>query len=190
MASLLVQLPEHLSTLQTILLVMVFRNRSRNNLRPVNRIKHVTDTQAGSALGVTTAIDLIKAVDNPALGTANEVAIGCTINGIFISLEVYATTSGALSNVYMTLSKNPGGNLTFNAPNNIGISDNKKYTIHQEMIMLQKVTNSNPRTLFKGVVVIPRGYRRFGPDDRLTMQLLAPGVNVDFCMQSHYKEFR
>ncbi len=169
---------------------MVPRFRSRNSLRPVNRIKHVTDVQAGSALGVTTVFDLIKAVDNPVQANTNEVAIGSTINGIFISSEVYATTSGALSNVYFALVKNPGGNLTFPAPNVVGASDNKKYVIHQEMIMLQKVTNSNPRTLFKGVVVIPRGYRRFGPDDRLTVQFLSPGVNIDLCMQSHYKEFR
>ncbi len=169
---------------------MVFRNRSRNNLRPVNRIKHVTDTQAAANAGTRQDVDLVKAVDNPTLANNNEVSIGSTINGIFISVEVYGTSSAALANVYFSLNKNPGGNLTLPNPNVVGVSDNKKYVIHQEMIMLQKVTNSNPRTLFKGVVVIPRGYRRFGPDDRLTALILAPGVNIEFCMQTHYKEFR
>ncbi len=169
---------------------MVFRNRSRNNLRPVNRIKHVTDVQASATAGSRQDVDLIKAVDTPALANNNEVAIGSTINGIFISVELYAISSSALANVYFSLNKNPGGNLTLPNPNVVGISDNKKYVIHQEMIMLQKVNNSNPRTLFKGVVVIPRGYRRFGPDDRLTALILAPGVNIEYCMQTHYKEFR
>ncbi len=169
---------------------MVPRFRSRNNLRPVNRIKHVTDVQAGGTAGSVSQFDLIKAVDNPALAVTSDVAIGSTINGIFISTEVYATTAGALANVYFSLSKNPGGNLTLPAPNLVGPSDNKKYVIHQEMVMLQKQIDGNPRTLFKGVVVIPRGYRRFGPDDRLTVQILSPGVNIDICMQSHYKEFR
>ncbi len=169
---------------------MVPRRFSRNILRPINRIKHVTDTQQATNAGTAIQLDLVKAVDNPTLSVSNEVAIGSTINGIFISLDVYATSSAALSNVYFSLSKNPGGNLTLPAPNVVGVSDNKKYVIHQEMVMLQKVTNSNPRTLFKGVVVIPRGYRRFGPDDRLTVIILAPGVNIEICIQSHYKEFR
>ncbi len=172
------------------LLVMVPRFRSRNNLRPVNRIKHVTDVQASATAGARQDVDLIKAVDNPVLANNNEVSIGSTINGIFITVELYAISSSALANVYFALAKNPGGNLTLPNPNVVGISDNKKYVIHQEMIMLQKVNNSNPRTLFKGVVVIPRGYRRFGPDDRLTALILAPGVNIEYCIQSHYKEFR
>ncbi len=169
---------------------MVPRFRSRNNLRPVNRIKHVTDLQTAGLLGVVTQIDLIKAVDNPVLANQNEVAIGSTINGIFISCEVYARTASALANMYFSLNKNPGGNLTLPNPNVVGLSDNKKYVIHQEMIMMERKINGNPRTLFKGVIVIPRGYRRFGPDDRLTVVLLAPGVDTDICIQSHYKEFR
>ncbi len=170
---------------------MSFRRTRRGlNLRPVNRIKHVTDLQTATTAGARVDIDLIKAVDNPVLTAQNEVAIGATINGIFISVEVYATTAGALSNVYFSLNKNPGGNLTLPNPNVVGTSDNKKHVIHQEMIMLQKQIDGNPRTLFKGVVVIPRHMRRFGPDDRLTVLILAPGVNIDICIQTHYKEFR
>ncbi len=169
---------------------MPFRNRSRNFLRPIDRIKHVTDTQTAGIAGTRTDLDLIKAVDAPVRTNQNEVVTGSTVNGIFISCEVYATSSAALSNVYFSLNKNPGGNLTLPNPNVVGVSDNKKYVIHQEMVMLQKVTNSNPRTLFKGVVAIPRGYKRFGPDDRLTVLILAPGVNTEICIQSHYKEFR
>ncbi len=115
---------------------------------------------------------------------------GSIVNGIFLVVEAVATSSAALSNLYMSVEKNPGANLTFPAPNVVGQDDNKKYVIHQEMVMLQRQTNSNPRTVFKGVIVIPRGYRRFGPNDKLEMQLLAPGINFDYCIQSHYKEFR
>ena len=58
------------------------------------------------------------------------------------------------------------------------------------MIMFQKQTDSNPRTIFNGVIVIPKGYRRFGPNDELTVSTLAPGVTTDQCFQCHYKEFR
>ncbi len=74
--------------------------------------------------------------------------------------------------------------------NAIGASDNKRFVIHQEMVMMERKVNGNPRTLFNGVIVIPRGYRRFGPDDALTLAIFSPGVDIDACFQCHYKEFR
>ncbi len=171
--------------------VMVFRNRSRGlRLRPVNRIKHVIDNQGGIAAGAQVNIDLADTTDTPTTAVANSVETGCTINGIYLKVEVNATSSAALSNAYMLVAKNPGNNLAIPSPNNVGVNDNKKYVIHQEMVMLQQVTNSNPRTLFNGVIVIPRGYRRFGPDDLLLLKIQTPGVALNFCIQCHYKEFR
>ena len=167
-----------------------FFSRRGSSLRPINRIKHVKDTQFALVANTTGNTTISIATDNPALANTNEVAIGSTINGFFISAEVYATTSAALANCYFMLAKNPGGNLSLPDPNQVGISDNKKYVIHQEMVMLQKQDGSNPRTLFKGVVVVPRGYRRQGPNDTFVISILAPGVNIDACMQIHYKEFR
>ncbi len=169
---------------------MVFRNRMQNSLRPVHRIKHVIDGQFAVALGTQSTKDLIKSVDAPVLANATEVETGSKVNGIYLHVECYVTSSGALANAYLMVFKNPGGNLTFPAANNVGIDDNKKYVIHQEMVMLQKVTPSNPRTIFNGVIVIPRGYRRFGPNDLLQFAVLMPGTTGDFCFQSHYKEFR
>ncbi len=172
---------------------MVFRsrfNRSSNSIRPVDRTKHVVDIQNATAAGTQVNEVIVTSKDNPVQAGAKEVAIGSKINGIFLTIEVYATSSAALSNVYMAMMKNPGSNLANPAANAIGIDDNKRYVIHQEMIMLQRVTNSNPRTLFKGVIVIPRGYRRNGPNDQWRILILAPGVNIDYCIQAHYKEFR
>ncbi len=90
----------------------------------------------------------------------------------------------------MAIAKNPGGNLAMPNPNAVGVSDNKKYIIHQEMVMLEQSVNGNPRTLFNGVIAIPRGYRRNGPNDQLQFLIIAPGVNINYCFQCHYKEFR
>ncbi len=170
---------------------MSFRRRNRGNaIRPVNRIKHVIDIQAGVTLGTTFVSSLIQAVDSTSLANTNEVETGAIVNGIYLKVEVQATTEAALPNVYMSIFKNPGGNLTAPAPNAVGPSDNKKYVIHQEMVMMSKSVNPNPRTLFNGVVVLPRGYRRFGPGDSLQIQIRPPGVNIDLCIQCHYKEFR
>ncbi len=159
-------------------------------MRPVHRIKHVVDIQAGVLLGVTSTQTLVNAVDAPVLASVDQVETGCTVNGIFLTVEVYATSSGALSNAYMIVYKNPGGNIPAIVPNVVGADDDKRYVIHQEMVMLQKVTPSNPRTLFKGVIAIPRGLRRFGINDLLRVAILSPGVNLDFCIQCIYKEFR
>ncbi len=166
-----------------------FRSRRGNQLRPINRIKHVVDSQFSANAGTTTQTTIIKAVENPALNAVTEVNFGSSVNGIYLRVEVYGTSAAALANVYLAVIKSPGGNLGAIPPNAVGGDDDKRYVIHQEMIMLQRVANSNPRTLFNGVIVIPRGYRRNAPNDLLLLRILAPGVNIDACVQCHYKEF-
>ncbi len=168
------------------------RFRSRNTLRPINRIKHVVDVQGAVAAGANTLRTIIVAVDNPTLAVNNNVEIGSTVNAIYLKVEATrtGTTSDVLANVYLFIAKNPGGNLTLPAGNLVGVNDNKKYVIHQEMVMLQGTNAGNPRTIFNGIIVIPRGYRRFGPNDLLQLDILSPGVNINFCFQVHYKEFR
>jgi len=162
-----------------------------NALRPVHRIKHVVDSQYATPLNVAVDTILVNSVDAPTLPNTAFVETGSTVNGIFLTVDVVNTgTSGVLANCYFMIFKNPGGNLTFPNPNAVGADDNKKYVIHQEMVMLQMVDNSNPRTLFKGVIVIPRHLRRQAIGDLITMRTFAPGVETNVCLQAHYKEFR
>ncbi len=171
---------------------MVFRRFSRNSLRPVNRIKHVIDIQNAltAASGRTEVI--ADTVDNPDTTLPTQVETASTINAIYLTIEVtrVGTTSDVLANFYIHIAKNPGNNLTMPEANVVGASDNRKYIIHQEMVMLQGTNAGNPRTVFKGVIVIPRGYRRNGIDDRLALRLFSPGVAVNYCFQAIYKEFR
>ncbi len=169
---------------------MSFRRRFRQNLRPINRIKHVVDQQGGIGAGTGTSVTLIDTVDAPTLGNTSGVETGSTVNGIYLKVEVNATSSAALANCYMYVAKNPGTNLTLPEVNAVGSNDNKKFVFHQEMVMFQQQTNSNPRTLFNGVIAIPKGYRRNGPDDQTICRIFTPGVGINFCLQCHYKEFR
>ncbi len=168
-------------------------HRSRGMaLRPVNRIKHVIDL-SGTLTAATQVNNVIAlSTDTPDLATVNEVETGSKINGIYLKVEVASneTDAGAIPNVYMSVFKNPGGNLPTPAPNAVGANDLKRYIIHQEMIMMNNLAGGNPRVLFNGVIALPRGYRRNGPNDAWVVSLLSPQVNIAFCLQAHYKEFR
>ncbi len=167
---------------------MVFSRRS--SIRPVNSRKNVRDQQGGLAIGVQTIVALADAVDAPTLAAPASVQTGCVINGFFLNVQVRATTEAALPNAYMAIAKNVGNNLTFPDANAVGVNDNKRFVIHQEMAMLSGSTEpSIPITLFKGVIRIPKGMRRMGPDDQWQCLLFSPGVTTDFCVQCIYKWF-
>ncbi len=159
-------------------------------MRPINRIKHVFDKQGAMVAGTTVYETVMLATDTPTLAATTSMETGSVCNGFYLDIEVVGTSSAALTNVYLIVYKNPGGNLSAIAPNTVGSNDDKRFVFHQEMVMLQEQTGSNPRTLFKGVLAIPKGYRRFGPNDSLIIGLLAPGISVNYCIQMHWKELR
>ncbi len=166
----------------------------RMALRPINRIKHVVDSQATLGANVNGNFALALSTDTPALAATANVETGCKINGFYIRLEAASNEAidlGAIPNIYMIVWKNVGGNLVDPVPNLIGSNDNKRFVIHQEMTMLEnKGQGSNARTLFNGVIVIPKGMRRMGPNDEWQIQVLCPALDTAVCMQAHYKEFR
>ncbi len=166
------------------------RFRRGANIRPVNSQKHVVDIQGGAVAGTQVNNLLIDSVNTPVLATnPQQVRIGSIVNWIYLNVQAYATTAGALANAYMVIMKSPGNAIGTPQANIVGTSDAMKQVIHQEMVMMEKSINGNPRTLFEGVLRIPRGYRRFGHDDALNIGVFSPGVNIDFCIQCIYKEY-
>lgn len=170
---------------------MVFRRRfSNQSLRPINRIKHVIDSQFATAVATQANLDIASTTDTPTLGVANSVETGSKINGIYLKVEISPTSEAALANAYMFLYKNVGGNTTAPQANVVGTSDNKRFVFHQEMVMNGDSVNKNPRTVFNGVIAIPKGYRANRPNDLLQLYFLTPGITANWCVQCHYKEFR
>ncbi len=163
-----------------------------NYLRTINTIKHVRDVQGGIAVAGSSNTIVAQSDDNPTLANTFEVETGSVVKSIYLKVEMNATTSAALSNAYLIVYKNPGGNLAALAAsaNTIGSNDNKRFVFHQEMVMFQQQDGSNPRTLFQGVIRIPKNYQRMGPNDEITVGLKTPGVAVNFCLQCIYKELR
>ncbi len=154
----------------------------------------MVDSSATVAAGTTLAFQLANATDTPTLAVTNSVETGAKINGFYIRVEVASNEAidlGAIPNIYLSVSKNPGGNVTIPAPNLVGADDNKRFIIHQEMSMIEnKGQGSNARTLFNGVVVVPKGMRRMGPGDQWRVNVLCPALDSVQCVQFHYKEFR
>ncbi len=165
-------------------------SRMQSRLHPVNTTKHIIDLQGGLVAGTTTSVVLGQGVDNPTLATPANVAVGSYIRSFFCNIQIAASGSGALANVYAVFWKNPSNAIGIAAPNLQGTSDTKKLVFHQEMTMTEKNTTAIARTLFKGVLKVPRHMQRMGQDDTLKVDLLSPGVNFDFCLQAIYKEIR
>ncbi len=164
--------------------------RYSNALRPINSVKHVVDNQGGLVAGTQAFIEIIEGVNAYDLADNNGVPTGSKVNSIFLNVQVAATGTAALANVYMMVYKNPGSNIgAIPDANVIGVSDFKKQVFHQEMIMTEKNTTAIPRTLFKGVLKLPRHMQRIGADDSVQVALLAPGVNFDYCIQCIYKHY-
>lgn len=175
---------------------MPFRNRS-NRLHPVNTLKHVVDVQSTVAAGTADLINLIAPVDNPESTAAIQVNIGSQVSSIFLNVQVVNTTdaTGLINNVYMFLFGNPGGNIIAGSipdVNAVGNSDFRKMVFHQEMAMLSDANDSIPITLFKGVIRIPRKFRRMGVNDIITLKIGTPtgGAEINACVQCIYKEVR
>ncbi len=168
------------------------RYRRSMAMRPINRIKHVVDFSATLASGVGLDQPLALATDTPTLAATASVETGSKINGIYLRVEISAneTIANGIGNVYLYVAKNPGGNLTMPVANAVGANDNKRFVFHQEMVMLQNADGGNPRTLFNGVIVIPKGYRRMGPNDLIFVKVFSPIFDITVCIQAHYKEFR
>ncbi len=162
-------------------------------LHPVNTIKHVIDRQIGVILNVRDAIDLVQGDENPVLANDIEVVTGSHVKSLFLNVQVAASSTAALANIYMMVYGNPGSNIASGSipnANVVGTSDFKKMVFHQEMIMTEKNTTAFPRTLFRGVIRVPRKFQRIGQNDRIAVQFFAPGVNYDLCFQCIYKEIR
>ncbi len=168
--------------------------RYRQSMRPVNRIKHVFDVQQAVPVNTLLPVDFVLSADAPALANTNECLTGSTVNAFYCTVEIVAseTSTTATPNFYLYFAKSPGNNLVFPNGNVVGSNDNKKYVYHQEMVMLRALDGGNPRNIFKGVIRIPKAYRRNGPNDTHKMFMFIPstGVAVNLCAQFHYKEFR
>ena len=169
-------------------------------LRPINQLKHVVDTSGVTSLALPSTTELAVQVDLPSTTAVNQVHVGSAVKAIFLNVQINGSIIySGIPRVYFLVYKNPGNQVPVPDPSNIGISPRRKFVIHQEMMMVDPVgpaassPSSFPRTMFKGVILIPKRYQRFGDGDKLTFviqnALGETNGQTDWCVQCIYKEF-
>jgi len=174
---------------------MPYRQRGLG-LRPVNSLKHVVDIATSAVTNVVSVIPVIDVEENPVSTSPAQVSVGCRINAIYLRVEVLATgTFVTVPRIYMTVQKRPGAAIPTVDPSAVGISQHRKWVIHQEMTMVGGTTDVQiPRTMFQGVIKIPGKMNRFGVDDRLNVNFQHDAGETtavtNACVQCIYKEFR
>ncbi len=159
----------------------------------IQRIKHIVDADGNVDDTPVVTVDLINTVDSPAFTNAVNVETGSRVHAIYLHLEVSHTSGTGRPNIYFIIFKNPGANLTAPAPTAVGISDERKYVIHQGMVMMSgDAGNGLPRVFFDGVIRIPKLYQRNGIKDKLQLVIVTKtaSLSADWCLQCIYKEFR
>jgi len=179
---------------------MVFRRNQGLRLRPVNRIKHVIDVNGGVTGAGASISDVLNTVDSPDNTTlSNQVETSSLVKAIYLRVEVIQgqVVAGGVNNIYLVVFKNPNGNLGVPVVDAVGISDKRKFVIHQEMVMTGNNLSTAapvPRILFKGVIKIPQPYQRNGINDKLQViighRTGEATQKSDFCLQCIYQEFR
>ncbi len=153
------------------------------------------------AAGTNSVLDnIIVGVDQADLAVTDEVTTGSKVNGFYFSC-FFIAEGGEISNevplVDWYIIKNPSSTFasTFDAthlptPGAQGSNANKKFIIHSE----KGLTGGGDASLagvpmiFKGVIVIPRGYRRIGVNDKFQFVARA-NFATKFYMQAIYKWF-
>ncbi len=162
-------------------------------IRPVNRIKHVVDSEgvltgaASSTTDIANAVVTRNAVFNPV-----EVEVGEQINGVFVSIfNIGASGVGANGSINWYVGKRRGGQSLsdFPAAGQTGVSNVRNQIFHEEK-GLAGSQDGTPMA-FKGVIVIPKGMRRMREGDVIFFRFRSTDAtnDVNFCLKSIYNSY-
>ncbi len=142
--------------------------------------------QFQNAFGITGTVQgqiFAKAVTTPSPTVASDVAHGCIIKAVWVSLDVCGLSgTGVLNNFNAYMIKNPGNNLTLPAAQSVGTSNEKKFIFKEWSAMIMRNQDGNNPYHWEGWIKIPRRYQRMGTDDTL-----AVGVNCTATLTGHFK---
>ncbi len=159
----------------------------------IHSIKHVVDVEgalSGAVKSVTTIATNVISRTTPF--NPIEIEVGETVNAVFLSIFMIGAGGQGLDGALnWYIAKLRGGQTSgnFPTPGETGVSDVRNQIFHEEK-GLAGSADGTPMA-FKGVVVIPRGMRRFREGDQLHVVLQnSDAVNdANFCIKAIYKSF-
>ncbi len=164
------------------------------SIRPVKSEKHeITWSNLGENASVTKSVILIEAVaGEPA--SAKDVETGSTVGSIYIEFNLNGVdNSGTVQVFHWLIMKNPQGVYTTVDPS-VYDQNIKKFILKRGMEMLPEIpigSGGTVQTKRVFVVKIPRGYKRMGEADRLTLFYRSTSTSgINFCGIGIFKEFK
>ena len=166
--------------------------RRRSFTRPIiNTIKNVANVSTGTSGTITTHL-FAKAVTSPAPTVKTDVAHGCIIKAVYLSLNGCGLGgTGVLNNMHVYIMKNPGNNLTPPDPDSVGGSNEKKFIFRQWMFMIMRNQDGNLPFHWEGWIRIPKRYQRMGTDDTLLLAYQnTSALTGHFSAEEIYKWYR
>ncbi len=180
---------------------MVFRRRS--GIYPVDATKNVIDKSSIIAATTNTVlVTVAHAVNSASLATDNEVTRSSTINGLYLSLFIYSEGGEVANEVPLADwyiikdSADHMGTAGFAAtglptPGATGTHENKRYIFHTEKGLAGggDASLSGVPMVFKGVIGIPRGFRRMAMGDKITIAIRTNFASK-VCVQCIYKWYK
>ncbi len=172
-------------------MVMGFRRRNRMGTQ-IHSLKHVIDVQ-GSLVSTASVVPLADAVVTRAsVFNPTEIEVGETVNAIYLTFYIIGSTGAPLSGpIDWFIAKLRSGQSTtvdFPVPGQTGASSVRNQIFHEE----KGLSGSGDGTpmVFKGLIVIPRGMRRFREGDQIFIKAKANGADENsFCIKAIYKSF-
>ncbi len=172
---------------------MVFRRRM-SSIRPVNRVKHILDSE-GVLTGGANSTNVL-AVTVPVASSPfkpGDIPLGSTINGMFLSVFVIGATGAPINgSINWYIAKTRAGQSTsadFPGAGNTGVSEVRNQIFHEEKGLAG--SGDGTAMAFKGVVAIPRGMRRFREGDSIFIKLQSQDATSDaqFCIKAIFNVY-
>ncbi len=163
----------------------------RRSLVPVNSTKKVVDTE-GSLVDATDSVSVFMVGENqPVTPGVAIVPNGARINGIYVSVFLLGDTgAGAVGslNWYIACRRSAQSAVTdFPSPGATGDSDVRNQIIHEEKGLAGSLDGTP--MVFKGVIAIPRQYRRVRAGDNWFIKIKGL-TGYQFCFKTIYKYYQ
>ncbi len=170
-----------------------FSGRRRGLGQIIDSNKNIVHIISAGADATKVDVDIVDTQDSATLAVADDVTRGCTIKAVWVELWVTAAAAVAagITNTWTGyIIKNPGANLTTPSPTTEGTSNEKKFIIKTWKGLIGTRVEGYMGYSWKGWVKIPRGYQRFGANDKLQFVHLSNGVAALACILFIYKWYK